>query len=84
MIEKILNGWANYVKDKFHTLDADTKQEAQRRLHICDTCPVREKNFCHPNRKIYNESTGKLVRGCGCHLSAKALSMQSHCPAAKW
>lgn len=56
----------------------------EKRIAICNVCPMRYNNFCNPGKKIKHVVTGKLVRGCGCNLSAKVLSKNSKCPAGKW
>lgn len=82
-ISQILQGWANVAKDKLGLLDPALKQEAEKKLLICNECPMRTGNSCDPNKQIMHETKGVLVKGCGCNLTAKILS-NSACPAGKW
>jgi hypothetical protein len=83
-ISHIIEGWANVVKDKFNALDPATKDLAARRIQHCDVCYLRTGNKCDPSRKGMNLKTGKIEKGCGCNIAAKALSKHSKCPLDKW
>ena len=61
-------GFKNHLKDKMNTLDPKIKEEGERRLSICNTCPKRLAMNCSV---------------CGCYLPAKVLS-DSDCPIGKW
>ena len=82
-IFNILQGWANSVKDKFDILEPEIKQKGEKRLLICNVCIMRTGNTCDPKKEIKHKTKDKMVKGCGCNLSAKALS-DSDCPAGKW
>ena len=83
-INEILTGWANTVRDKLGLLETSVRLEGLRRLEICDNCEMRDGNRCDPNRIGYHIKTKQPTRGCGCNLSAKTLSPESHCPLGKW
>lgn len=83
-INEILVGWANTVKDRFNSLHPEIKEISEKRLNICNECPMRNGSICDPRRMSLNESTGKLTRGCGCNLLAKTMSPNSKCPLSKW
>jgi hypothetical protein len=83
-LNEILLGWGNVVKDKIGILDLDTKQLAESRLLICNSCYLRVGNTCSPKMVGYNTKTKELKKGCGCNISAKTLSPQSKCPLDKW
>ena len=85
-INEILNGWGNYIKDEFNMLDPRIKKISQNRLELCNNCIMRTNNYCDSNKTIEHIITKELVRGCGCYLSAKTLSMDpnTECPAGKW
>ena len=83
-INEILTGWGNIVKDYFNALDPVTKLISKRRLEICHVCHMRDGNFCSKKRLGENIITGEQTKGCGCNLSAKAVSPESQCPLSKW
>jgi len=84
VINQILEGWGNLIKDKLNSLDPTIKAVATIRLSHCDKCPIRKNNVCDPNSIIKHVVTGNDVRGCGCNIAAKTLAMQAKCPAGKW
>ncbi len=84
MINNIINGWGNYIKDKFGLLDKQTKSMATQRLSFCNDCTIRSVGICDPTKRTINLKTGDVVRGCGCVIAAKALNIASYCPAGKW
>lgn len=83
-LNEILLGWANLVKDKFSTLNEETKIMAQIRLEQCNKCHMRTGNICSPSKQIKHIVTEQQVKGCGCVIPAKVLSPNSECPAGKW
>lgn len=83
-IKQIIEGWGNLVKDQFNVLHPDIKELAAKRLEFCDTCEIRKGNTCDPTKKIKDVATGEIVKGCGCNIAAKTLSLSSRCPASKW
>ncbi len=83
-ISHILEGWGNRIKDEFNLLDKETKNLSLERLLICDTCSIRSENSCSSTKSGNHIKTGELRYGCGCNLSAKALSPKSECPLGKW
>lgn len=83
-INEILTGWGNTVRDRLGFLDEPTRLEGIRRLEICNKCSMRNGNRCDTNKVGYHVKTGQEMRGCGCNLSAKTLSPESHCPLGKW
>lgn len=80
----ILQGWANLSLDKFNLLDKETKQLSEKRLKICHSCSMRTKNSCDPNKKGVNVKTGEEVYGCGCNISASAMTPNKECPKSLW
>ncbi len=84
MINNIINGWANFIKDKFGLLDKATKSMATQRLSICNDCTIRSVGICDPTKRTINLKTNNVVSGCGCVLATKALDIASYCPAGKW
>ena len=83
-IEQILTGWGNLVKSHFVDLNPELKAESESRLKICNSCDMRSGGTCAPNKEGKHIKTGKMTRGCGCRLAAKALSPNSECPLGKW
>jgi hypothetical protein len=84
LIEQILTGWGNYVKSHFVELSPELKAESQKRLEICDPCSMRDRGTCSTGKQAKHVVTGKMMKGCGCRLAAKALSPGSVCPLGKW
>ena len=86
MISEILEGWGNYIKDKFGLLnDPELKAKSEKRLLICNVCTLRDGNTCSKKRtglvvqdfvyKDIKRLKGESYKGCGCSLSAKSLSV---------
>ena len=95
MIGNILEGWGNSIKNKFGLLNnPELKLKSEKRLLICDECPLRDNNTCSRNRtgvvvKTFtylneNRIKGQIVRGCGCNLASKSLCNLCACPLGKW
>ena len=80
----IINGWSNYFKDKMNNLDPKVKKLSEMRLEICSQCDMRTHGFCDPAKKGKNIQTGEMANGCGCHLGAKTMAVESECPLGKW
>ena len=93
-LKNILNGWGNEIKDELGLLDDSIKSAAERRLIICDNCPVRDGIFCSHEKVGVAEKTfvyfsevrskGEPFNGCGCHLRAKSKCVNCQCPLGKW
>ena len=83
-LKEILDGWGNVLKDKFGTLNEETKIMAEIRIEQCHSCSNRRGNVCDPTKQIKHIVTEQMVWGCGCNLTAKTLSPDSECPAGKW
>lgn len=83
-VKQIIEGWAKLVYDKLIGLPPAIRDEANNRLGICNGCPVRTGNRCDPRKSGNHVETGRQTNGCGCILTAKAVSMDSECPLGKW
>lgn len=83
MLIHIFKGWSNMMKESLGLLDPETKAMAEKRLKICETCPLRSKReMCSAFRKI--EENGKSIRGCGCDLKAAATVKAKKCVRGLW
>jgi len=80
----IIGGWTNVVYDKIIGLPPEVREEVDRKLMICHRCPVRSGNRCDPAKSSSHMETRAQTRGCGCIITAKAMSPGSQCPLAKW
>ena len=80
----IINCWTNYFKDKLNNLDPKVKQLSEFRLEICLECPIRSGGYCDPAKTGVHIETNQKSRGCGCHLGAKTMAVDSECPLGKW
>jgi hypothetical protein len=83
-IKEILEGWGNMLFQGYDGLAPELQQRVDERLSKCDDCKIRTGVICDPTKVGTHEQTGKIVRGCGCHLRAKAMSVNSQCPLGKW
>jgi len=83
-LKHIFDGWANVIKNKFDALDPAIKLEAEIRLQHCDKCYMRTNNKCDPDKVGKHVETDALTKGCGCNISAKALSPCTKCPLGIW
>jgi hypothetical protein len=83
-LNEIIDGWANVIKNHVGLLDPNIKQMAENRLILCNVCHMRQGNSCSRENVGINEITKKETNGCGCNISAKALSPESKCPLSKW
>lgn len=77
-IKEIVSGWYHYTLLKLGYADKETKEMAEQRLLICDTCEIRSGSICSAYRSIDG------VIGCGCPILPKSLSLSSKCPLNKW
>ena len=95
MRSETLEGWGNSIQDKFNLLnDPDLKAKSEKRLLICNTCPLRDNNTCSRKRQgecvedfLYKDQPrfkGEFYNGCGCNLSSKSLVNEILCPLNKW
>ena len=96
MINDILNGWGNSMRDSFGLLNPITKAISEERLKKCDTCYLRIDNRCNANKEDFAEvnfmykgefrQKGKLYKGCGCNivLKSKCTNEQCKCPIGRW
>ena len=64
-VNSIISGWFNYALDELGLLNEKTKQLAESRLKICETCEHRKSNRCGI---------------CGCFIIAKVRDPNSVCP----
>lgn len=83
-VKNILKGWGRKVKDKFNTLEPEIKEMSEKRLKICDPCPVRYGNTCSSKREGFHKDTNELTKGCGCFVDAKSMVEDEKCPLNKW
>lgn len=83
-IKHIIEGWANYVKDKFDALPGDIKSLSEARLLMCDGCEIRTGTSCDTAKSGKHLLTGETANGCGCHIAAKSMAVDSKCPLGKW
>lgn len=65
----------------------------EKRLRICEACPICDTENWICNAKLYiNPSTDDVstkpkdgyVKGCGCAILYKYKNKNKHCPANKW
>jgi hypothetical protein len=68
MLKDVFVGWGNFLKNNIGILNPKIVKEGERRLLICQNCPIRLNNMCGL---------------CGCFLPAKVVS-DSNCPLGKW
>ena len=65
----------NLAKDTFkfisHGMPLSSQELIDKRLEICHSCPLFDKD-----RNICNK--------CGCHMEYKVLASTSQCPEGKW
>jgi hypothetical protein len=83
-IKEIIEGWGRLLFQDYDNLAPALKERTEQRLSICHDCKIRNGVICDPTKTGTHAETGKIVRGCGCHLRAKALSVNSSCPLGKW
>lgn len=83
-VKHIFEGWANYLRDRFDTLDPSIKELSEKRLRLCDICHMRTGHACDPAKTGLHVVTGEQVNGCGCHIAAKSMVPAARCPLGKW
>jgi hypothetical protein len=95
-LAEIISGWTNRTLQEFNLLDEEIRIEGERRLTVCNDCPMRVGNSCSPNNRgeavrdfLYisnNEQRvkGVMYPGCGCNIYAKTVSPLSQCPLDHW
>ena len=95
-ITTIIIAYFKLLLVKTFGLPEEIKLEAERRLLICDTCPLKTNNWCDANKcvnvkKAYKTNKGLIdyifnkVCGCGCYILAKIFVEDKNlCPLKKW
>lgn len=95
-ITTIISAYFKLLLVKTFGLPEEIKLEAERRLLICDTCPLKTNNWCDANKcvnvkKSYKTDKGLIdyifnkVCGCGCYILAKIFVEDKNlCPLKKW
>ena len=83
-IKEIIEGWGNMFWQNFESMAPELQERYDTRLSVCHDCKIRTGFMCDPTKTGTNVETGKISRGCGCHLRAKAMSPSSKCPLGKW
>lgn len=89
-ITTIISAYFKLLLVKTFGLPEEIKLEAERRLLICDTCPLKTNNWCDAKKcvnvkhrlidYVYNK-----VCGCGCYILAKIFVEDKNlCPLKKW
>lgn len=95
-ITAIISAYFKLLLVKTFGLPEEIKLEAERRLLICDTCPLKTNNWCDAKKcvnvkKAYKTDKGLIdyifnkVCGCGCYILAKIFVEDKNlCPLKKW
>lgn len=95
-ITTIIIAYFKLLLVKTFGLPEEIKLEAERRLLICDTCPLKTNNWCDSKKcvnvkKAYKTDKGLIdyifnkVCGCGCYILAKIFVEDKNlCPLKKW
>jgi len=95
-ITTIIIAYFKLLLVKTFGLSEEIKLEAERRLLICDTCPLKTNNWCDAKKcvnvkKAYKTDKGLIdyifnkVCGCGCYILAKIFVEDKNlCPLKKW
>ena len=95
-ITTIISAYFKLLLVKIFGLPEEIKLEAERRLLICDTCPLKTNNWCDAKKcvnvkKAYKTDKGLIdyifnkVCGCGCYILAKIFVEDKNlCPLKKW
>ncbi len=95
-ITTIIIAYFKLLLVKTFGLPEEIKLEAERRLLICDTCPLKTNNWCDAKKcvnvkKAYKTDKGLIdyifnkVCGCGCYILAKIFVEDKNlCPLKKW
>ena len=95
-ITTIIIAYFKLLLVKTFGLPEEIKLEAERRLLICDTCPLKTNNWCDSKKcvnvkKSYKTDKGLIdyifnkVCGCGCYILAKIFVEDKNlCPLKKW
>lgn len=79
-VGKISEGIKNVVKDQFFHLPEDEKQEIERRMGICATCPFMSENAKNnPAMNYKSEREDEHCSLCGCNIILKTSSLLSDC-----
>lgn len=79
---EIAQGWVNFIIQP-----NDIKQEATKRLAICDGCPRKRQLDNLGNliiTTINSQGNTYVCELCGCPLAAKTMSPNTSCPLGKW
>ena len=87
--KQILKGTLWYFIYKLNLLPDAKKDDLERKMAICDKCPLKSGIFCSSKKQLmtYEKVNGSWTpirkTGCGCIRMLKALSTDP-CPIGKW
>lgn len=84
LLRDILEGWGNWARLQFKTLDQEIVHLSKTRLLKCDVCEIRTGHICNPMKSGNHLITNKITNGCGCAIPPKTLVTNSKCPLGKW
>ncbi len=86
LIEDLINGWSNYLKND----NEEVLAIAKHRASICAECPLATfgKHLSvlpdHSFGEIQGYYCDKKQGGCGCPISTAIRSKNKKCPLGKW
>jgi len=87
-IDKVVESRFNSAKDFFNKLEPDKKEESERRLEICLTCPFNSvnakssleyKNLMGKSYETTRSNHDLHCSFCGCPIDKKVLAMTDMC-----
>lgn len=84
LLKEILEGWGNWARLQFKSLDQNIVHLSKTRLLICDVCEIRSGHICNPNKSGKHLQSKKIKNGCGCAIPPKTLAPSAKCPLGKW
>jgi hypothetical protein len=71
LLKEILDGWGNWARLQFKSLDIEIVNLSKSRLLKCNVCEIRTGHICNPNKKGKDAITNEIKKGCGCAIPPK-------------
>lgn len=77
-IPNITEGWINSVKDKYDILPLEQREIANKRLEICNSCPLNSEN-AKANLEYKTTLDYYHCSSCKCPIDKKVFAMDDKC-----
>ena len=90
-IMDVVNGCSDAYLGDWNVFNTPERREFLKRVSIgrlkhCSKCHMNVDGWCDNTGKvkIKNVDTKEMVKGCGCNIRCKSVTLSNQCPAGLW